>query len=257
MQLKRVLIMFAMVATVAMVGCRTVSSEPPSSPKETQKETSTAVTETEAATEAEDIIEATEPTDMLPEEPYDGFTLVNSPDFEPFKFSHIHLMLEREGIDDINFFRYTKPDSIIVGKIGDIIVGQMQMDDGVVWNVRIEKADDFVNNTGIDISSAEQTLEHEQSVHGMQYIYKNYFVDFSDMDAIDAALEAGEELNLSNARFVKIEFVLNKTKSMLYTFYREGCWFQAGENTLMWDNVKRGPAAIIKSEADYALEALN
>lgn len=188
----------------------------------------------------------------------DDFILVNSPDFEPFEFfgeKHLQTILQREGIEELNFFRYTNPDSIIVGKIGDIIVGQMQMDDGVVWNVRIEKADDFVNNTGIDMSSAEKTSEHERSVHGMQLVYKTYVVDFADMDAIDAALEAGEELNLSIARAVKIEFVLNQTKSMLYTFYMEGCWEKTGENSIKFDPSNRAPSAIIKSDADYEMEA--
>lgn len=264
MSVKKFLVILAMVATVAMVGCRTVSSEPPSSPtipKETQEISVEATIEatTEAATEAEEIIKATEPTEAPQEEPYDGFTLVNSPDFEPFEVfgeEHLQTILEREGIEDVNFFKHTKSESIKVGKIDDVIVGQMQMDeDDIVWNVRIEKADDFVNNTGIDMSSAEIMHEYEQTVNGMRFINKRYIVDFADMDAIDAALEAGEELNLSNARVVEIEFVLNETKSILYTFYAERCWVKTGENSITFVPPERGPAAILKSDADYEMEA--
>ena len=271
MKLKRILILAAMVTTVAMVGCRTVSSEPPSSLKEPQ-EMSTVATETEVATEETEVSEAPEaPPEEMPEPPEttpdeteedyfqsDDFILVNSPDFEPFEFSHINLMLEREGIDDINFFRHTKSDSIKVGKIGDIIVGQMQMDDDdIVWNIRIEKADDFINNTDIDLSTAEMLAdEHESYVHGNQYISRSYWVDLTNFDELFAEAEVSGKLDLSRCHVIEINFVLNKTKSILYTFYSHFNLVPTGEDTVLTP-VQRGPDAILKSDADYALEALN
>ena len=267
MKLKRVLIIFAMVATVAMVGCRTVSSEPPSSPtipKEIQEETLTAVTETEAATEAEDIVEATEPTDTPPEEPYDGFTLVNSPDFEPFEFvgeNQLQMILEREGIEGINFFKHTNPDSIKVGKLGDVVVGQVQMaDDGIVWNFRIEKADDFVNNTGFDMSLAENKFrdceEVERIVNKMTFIERSCYIDLTDWDEVYAIKDATGEWDLTNVHSIEISLVLNKTKSTLFTFYSDVYWVKFGENS-MGAPIERHPIGMMKSESDYALPPSN
>ena len=189
----------------------------------------------------------------------DDFILVNSPDFEPFEFfgeRHLQTILEREGIDGINFFKHTKHDSIKVGKIGDVIVGQMQMaEDGIVWNVRIEKADDFVNNTGIDLSTAEMLAdEHESYVHGNQRISRSYWVDLTNFDELFAEAEVSGKLDLSRCHVIEINFVLNKTKSILYTFYSHFNLVPTGEDTVLTP-VQRGPAAILKSNADYEYEA--
>lgn len=267
MSVKKFLVILAMVATVAMVGCRTVSSEPPSSPtipKETQEISTEATIEatTEAATETEKIVEATEPTEAPQEEPYDGFTLVNSPDFEPFEVfgeKHLQTILEREGIDGIDFFNHTKPETIKVGKIGDVFVGQVQMDDDdVVWNVRIEKADDFVNNTGIDMSKAENLLvdkdEIVSEIGGMTFITRKYRIDLVDYDELDASIEAGDEWNLSNAHSIEIRLFLNKTKSTLFTIYADVNWVRTGENSI-GPAIKRDPIGMMKSDADYEMEA--
>lgn len=120
----------------------------------------------------------------------DDFILVNSPDFEPFEFfgqAHLQTILEREGVNNgIDFFMRTKPESIKVGKLGDVVVGQVQMDDDdVVWNVRIEKADDFVNNTGIDMSNAENIIggkdEIVSTIGGMTFITRKYRIDLPEL----------------------------------------------------------------------------
>ena len=278
MKLKRILILVAMVTTVAMVGCRTVSSEPPSSLKEPQ-EMSTVATETEVATEETEVSEATEstteaqePTETTPdeaEEDYfqsDDFILVNSPDFEPFEFfgkKHLQTILEREGVNNgIDFFNHTKPDSIKVGKLGDVIVGQVQMDDDdVVWNVRIEKADDFVNNTGIDMSNAQSFFEKDivSTIGGMTFVTRKYRINLTDVDAVGALYDATGVWDASQMHSIEIRLFLNQTKSTLFTIYSHVYWEHLehyGENTF-GPPIKRDPVGLMKSESDYALEALN
>lgn len=277
MKLKRILILVAMVATVAMVGCRTVSSEPPSSPtipKETQEEMPTVATETEVATEETEVPEATEstteaqePTETTPdevEEDYfqsDDFILVNSPDFEPFEFfgeKHLQTILEREGVNNgIDFFSHTKPDSIKVGKLGDVVVGQVQMDDDdVVWNVRIEKADDFVNNTGIDMSNAQSFFEEDRvsTIGGMTFITRKYRIDLTDVDEVGALYEATGVWDVTKIHSIEIRMFLNKTKSTLFTIYSHVYWEQQGEDTF-GPPIKRDPVGLMKSESDYQMEA--
>ena len=274
MKLKKILILLVMVATVAMVGCRTVNSEQPSSPKETQ-EMSTVATETEVATEETEVSEATEstteempePTETTPdetEEDYfqsDDFILVNSPDFEPFEVSQIPAMLVEEGIDGIDFFKHTKHETIKVGKLGDVIVGQVQMDDDdVVWNLRIEKADDFVNNTGIDMSNAENIIggkdEIVRTIGGMTFIERDYSINLTDVDAVGALYDATGVWDASQMHSIEIRLFLNQTKSTLFTIYSHVYWEQYGENTF-GPPIKRDPIGMMKSESDYALEALN
>lgn len=268
MRLKRILIIFAVVATVAMVGCRTVSSEPPSSPKETQ-EMSTVVTETEVSETTESTTEAQEATETIPdeaEEDYfqsDDFILVNSPDFEPFEFfgrAHLQTILEREGVNNgIDFFMRTKPETIKVGKIGDVVVGQVQMDDDdVVWNVRIEKADDFVNNTGIDMSNAESILVGKddivRTIGGMTFIERDYRIDLTNEDELDALYEATGVWDVTKIHSIEIRMFLNKTKSTLFTIYSHVYWEQHGEDTF-GPPIKRDPIGMMKSEANYQMEA--
>ena len=195
----------------------------------------------------------------------DDFILVNSPDFEPFEFfgrAHLQTILEREGVNNgIDFFLRTKPETIKVGKIGDVVVGQVQMDDDdVVWNVRIEKADDFVNNTGIDMSNAENILgdkdEIVRTIGGMTFIERDYRIDLTDVDEVGALYDATGVWDTTKMHSIEIRLFLNQTKSTLFTIYSHVYWEQHGENTF-GPPIKRDPVGMMKSESDYALEALN
>ena len=190
----------------------------------------------------------------------DDFILVNSPDFEPFEVSQIPAMLAKEGMNNgIDFFKHTKHETIKVGKLGDVIVGQVQMDDDdVVWNVRIEKADDFVNNTGIDMSNAQSFFEEDivSTIGGMTFVTRKYRIDLTDVDEVGALYEATGVWDVTKIHSIEIRMFLNKTKSTLFTIYSHVYWEQQGEDTF-GPPIKRDPVGMMKSESDYALEALN
>lgn len=230
-------------------------------------ETEVATEETEVSEATESTTEAQEPTETTPdeaEEDYfqsDDFILVNSPDFEPFEFfgkKHLQTILEREGVNNgIDFFNHTKPDSIKVGKLGDVIVGQVQMDDDdVVWNVRIEKADDFVNNTGIDMSNAQSFFEKDivSTIGGMTFVTRKYRINLTDVDEVGALYDATGVWDTTKMHSIEIRLFLNQTKSTLFTIYSHVYWEQHGEDTF-GPPIKRDPIGMMKSEADYQMEA--
>ena len=274
--LRKLLSIMLAVATVFTIGgCRTASSAQPTPPAmstttevTTPSETPTEVTvATEATETTESTDEAQETTETAPDEveqdyfQSDDFILVNSSDFEPFEYSHIRLMLEREGIDGIDFFKHTKTDSIKVGKLGDVIVGQVQMDDDdVVWNVRIEKADDFVNSMGFDMDAAQNILggkdEIVRTIGGMTFIERDYSIDLTNVDEVGALYDATGVWDTTKMHSIEIRLFLNQTKSTLFTIYSHVYWEQHGEDTF-GPPIKRDPRGLMKSDADYALAALN
>ena len=195
----------------------------------------------------------------------DDFILVNSPDFEPFEVSQIPAMLAKEGMNNgIDFFKHTKHETINVGKLGDVIVGQVQMDDDdVVWNVRIEKADDFINSMGFDMSNAQNILggkdEIVRTIGGMTIIERDYRIDLTNDDELVALYEATGVWDTTKMHSIEIRLFLNQTKSTLFTIYSHVYWEhleQYGENTF-GPPIKRDPIGMMKSESDYALAALN
>ena len=83
------------------------------------------------------------------------FDILDNPNVEQVElkgYLHVYTVLNSMGFTDIDLFKDTKKDTVRIGIVDDIAVGQFEVDnDNLVWNVRMEKADGIENRTGLEI----------------------------------------------------------------------------------------------------------
>jgi PBP1b-binding outer membrane lipoprotein LpoB len=128
---------------------------------------STPVPETEAATVP---LELSNPWDIMDNPEVEEIPLLRGLEVEGLK-----QWMESTEFQEIKLYQRTHLKSIRLGTCGDVAVAQMSMcgdneweTDGVIWNVRMEKADKLENRTGIEIP------ENADSYEDFLTIKKNY-----------------------------------------------------------------------------------
>lgn len=192
-------------------------------------EVSTEVTtpETTMPTETTTATENTEPT--IPKIKFaNEFDILKNENVEQVKvakLTEIYDILDNNGFTDIDPFLNTKKETVHIGMVDGIIVGQFEVDlDNVVWNFRAEKADKLENRTNLVIPEDAPTFDG--SVDRYQIVNYTWFV--------------GETIGID----LHIAFC-PETKN-LYTFYTKAVWPETEEGCFENPSV-RGPTTILMS----------
>lgn len=151
---------------------------------------------------------------------------------EVTKLTEIYDILDNNGFVDIDPFLNTKKDTVHIGTVDDIIVGQFEVDsDNIVWNFRAEKAEKLENRTNLVIP--EDAEKCDWSVDNYQIDNYNWFVGENSKGLI------GIELDIA---------FCPETKN-LYTFYTKTVWEDNGEGYFENPSL-RGPVTILM-QAEY------
>ena len=192
-------------------------------------EVSTEVTtpETTMPTETTTATENTEPT--IPKIKFaNEFDILKNENVEQVKvakLTEIYDILDNNGFTDIDPFLNTKKETVHIGMVDGIIVGQFEVDlDNIVWNFRAEKADKLENRTNLVIPEDAPTFDG--SVDRYQIVNYTWFV--------------GETIGID----LHIAFC-PETKN-LYTFYTKAVWPETEEGCFENPSV-RGPTTILMS----------
>ena len=196
-------------------------------------EVSTEVTtpETTMPTETTTATENTEPT--VPKIKFaNEFDILNNENVEQVKvakLTEIYDILDNNGFTDIDPFLNTKKETVHIGMVDGIIVGQFEVDlDNIVWNFRAEKAEKLENRTNLVIPEDAPTLDC--SVDCYQIVNYTWIV--------------GENANGLVGIDLHIAFC-PETKN-LYTFYTKAVWKDDGEGNFE-NPCMRGPTTILMS----------
>ena len=197
-------------------------------------EVSTEVTtpETTMPTETTTATENTEPT--IPKIKFaNEFDILNNENVEQVKvakLTEIYDILDNNGFTDIDPFLNTKKETVHIGMVDGIIVGQFEVDlDNIVWNFRAEKAEKLENRTSLVIP--EDAAKCDWSVDNYQIENYNWFVGENARGLI------GIELDIA---------FCPETKN-LYTFYTKTVWEDDGEGNFKNPSL-RGPNTILMNE---------
>ena len=174
-------------------------------------EVSTEVTtpETTMPTETTTATENTEPT--IPQIKFaNEFDILKNENVEQVKvakLTEIYDILDNNGFTDIDPFLNTKKETVHIGMVDGIIVGQFEVDlDNIVWNFRAEKADKLENRTNLVIPEDADKLDW--SVDNYQIDNYTWFV--------------GE--NSKGLIAVELDIAFCPDTNNLYTFYTKTIW---------------------------------
>lgn len=161
------------------------------------------------------------------------FNILKNENVEQVKVTQltdIYDILDNNGFVDIDPFLNTKKDTVHIGTVDDIIVGQFEVDlDNIVWNFRAEKAEKLENRTSLVIP--EDAAKCDWSVDNYQIENYNWFVGENAKGLI------GIELDIA---------FCPETKN-LYTFYTKTVWEDDGEGNFENPSL-RGPNTILMNE---------
>lgn len=196
-------------------------------------EVSTEVTtpETTMPTETTTATENTEPT--IPQIKFaNEFDILKNENVEQVKvakLTEIYDILDNNGFTDIDPFLNTKKETVHIGMVDGIIVGQFEVDlDNIVWNFRAEKADKLENRTNLVIPEDADKLDW--SVDNYQIDNYTWFV--------------GE--NSKGLIAVELDIAFCPDTNNLYTFYTKTIWENNGEDSFENPSV-RSPTTILMS----------
>lgn len=196
-------------------------------------EVSTEVTtpETTMPTETTTATENTEPT--IPKIKFaNEFDILQNENVEQVKvakLTEIYDILDNNGFTDIDPFLNTKKETVHIGMVDGIIVGQFEVDlDNIVWNFRAEKADKLENRTNLVIPEDADKLDW--SVDNYQIDNYTWFV--------------GE--NSKGLIAVELDIAFCPDTNNLYTFYTKTIWENNGEDYFENPSV-RSPTTILMS----------
>ena len=196
-------------------------------------EVSTEVTtpETTMPTETTTATENTEPT--IPQIKFaNEFDILKNENVEQVKvakLTEIYDILDNNGFTDIDPFLNTKKETVHIGMVDGIIVGQFEVDlDNIVWNFRAEKADKLENRTNLVIPEDADKLDW--SVDNYQIDNYTWFV--------------GE--NSKGLIAVELDIAFCPETKNLYTFYTKTIWENNGEDYFENPSV-RLPTTILMS----------
>ena len=196
-------------------------------------EVSTEVTtpETTMPTETTTATENTEPT--IPQIKFaNEFDILKNENVEQVKvakLTEIYDILDNNGFTDIDPFLNTKKETVHIGMVDGIIVGQFEVDlDNIVWNFRAEKAEKLENRTNLVIPEDADKLDW--SVDNYQIDNYTWFV--------------GE--NSKGLITVELDIAFCPDTNNLYTFYTKTIWENNGEDYFENPSV-RLPTTILMS----------
>lgn len=135
--------------------------------------------------------------------------------------------LEEIGFKELLLYQHTKKSTIRVGRVGDVLVGQFEVrEDPIVWNFRAEKADGFVNNTGIIFPAHAESQEFAKS----------------EVIAGATALLTAWAMDDAETVWTDVWMVFFPKSGNLYTFYAEN---------LTVDNSTRCPWVVVQTFTDH------
>lgn len=196
-------------------------------------EVSTEVTtpETTMPTETTTATENTEPT--IPQIKFaNEFDILKNENVEQVKvakLTEIYDILDNNGFTDIDPFLNTKKETVHIGMVDGIIVGQFEVDlDNIVWNFRAEKADKLENRTNLVIPEDADKLD---------WSVDNYQID-------NCTWFVGE--NSKGLIAVELDIAFCPDTNNLYTFYTKTIWENNGEDYFENPSV-RSPTTILMS----------
>ena len=224
---KRELAAAVIVVTVMssmLTGCGNPKDVTPEVPTEVTTSETTMPTETTAT-------ETTEPT--IPKIKFaNEFDILKNENVEQVKvakLTEIYDILDNNGFVDIDPFLNTKKETVHIGTVDGIIVGQFEVDmDDIVWNFRAEKAEKLENRTNLVIPEDADKLDW--SVDNYQIDNYNWFV--------------GE--NSKGLIAVELDIAFCPETKNLYTFYTKAIWENNGEDYFENPSV-RLPTTILMS----------
>lgn len=207
---KRELAAAVIVVTVMssmLTGCGNPKDVTPEVPAEVTTSETTMPTETTAT-------QTTEPT--IPKIEFaNEFDILKNENVEQVKvakLTEIYDILDNNGFVDIDPFLNTKKETVHIGTVDGIIVGQFEVDlDNIVWNFRAEKADKLENRTNLVIPEDADKLDW--SVDNYQIYNYSWFV--------------GE--NSKGLIAVELDIAFCPDTNNLYTFYAKTVWEDDGE----------------------------
>ena len=208
---KRELAAAVIVVTVMssmLTGCGNPKDVTPEVPTEVTTSETTMPTETTAT-------ETTEPT--IPKIKFaNEFDILKNENVEQVKvakLTEIYDILDNKGFVDIDPFLNTKKETVHIGMVDGIIVGQFEVDsDNIVWNFRAEKAEKLENRTNLVIPEDAEKLDW--SVDNYQIDNYSWFV--------------GE--NSKGLIAVELDIAFCPDTNNLYTFYTKTIWENNGED---------------------------
>lgn len=197
----------------------------------TEVSTEVTTSETTMPTETTTAAENTEPT--IPKIKFaNEFNILKNENVEQVKVSQlteIYDVLDNNGFVDIDPFLNTKKETVHIGTVDGIIVGQFEVDlDNIVWNFRAEKADKLENRTNLVIPEDAEKLDW--SVDNYQIDNYSWFV--------------GE--NSKGLIAVELDIAFCPDTQNLYTFYTKTVWADNGEGYFENPSV-RLPTTILMS----------
>ena len=198
-------------------------------------EVSTEVTtpETTMPTETTTATENTEPT--IPKIKFaNEFDILKNENVEQVKvakLTEIYDILDNNGFTDIDPFLNTKKETVHIGMVDGIIVGQFEVDlDNVVWNFRAEKADKLENRTNLVIPEDADKLDW--SVDNYQIDNYTWFV--------------GE--NSKGLIAVELDIAFCPDTNNLYTFYTKTIWENNGEDYFENPSMRTPDTVLMRAE---------
>lgn len=228
MSKKSLAIVLAVIMIASMLtGCGSI--------QDVTTEVSTEVTTSETTMPTETTaIENTEPT--IPKIKFaNEFDILNNENVEQVKvakLTEIYDILDNNGFTDIDPFLNTKKETVHIGMVDGIIVGQFEVDlDNIVWNFRAEKAEKLENRTNLMIPEDAEKLDW--SVDNYQIDNYTWFV--------------GE--NSKGLIAVELDIAFCPDTKNLYTFYTKTVWEDNDEGYFENPSV-RGPDTILM-RAEY------